>query len=43
MRATGTALPTYLIGMAVHTALNRRRSDRTFLPAYFPPSCVRSG
>jgi hypothetical protein len=32
-----------LISMAVHTALNRRRSDRTYRPAYFPPSCVGSG
>jgi len=35
--------PTYLISRAVHIALNRRRSDRRFPPAYFPDSYVGSG
>src|SRR5262249_31316997 len=32
-----------LTSRAVHIALNRRRSDRTFPPVYFPPSYVGSG
>jgi len=36
-------MPTYLTSRAVHIALNRRRSGRTFPPVYFPPSYVGSG